>query len=82
MLLMHGGFDFARTFDGFAPRLAAGGWRLELGSALILIGALTKSAQLPWHIWLPGAMSAPTLPSAIRPKEGSLPPTAPARITR
>lgn len=28
MLLMHGGFDFARTFDGFAPRLAAGGWRV------------------------------------------------------
>ena len=28
LLLMHGGFDFARTFDGFAPRLAAAGWRV------------------------------------------------------
>ncbi len=28
MLMMHGGFDFARTFDGFAPRIAAGGWRV------------------------------------------------------
>ena len=25
---VHGGFDFARTYDLFAPRLAAGGWRV------------------------------------------------------
>lgn len=28
LLLAHGGHDFARTFDGFAPRLAAAGWRV------------------------------------------------------
>ena len=28
LFLAHGGFDFARTFDGFAPLLAAGGWRV------------------------------------------------------
>ena len=28
LLLMHGGFDFARTFDVFAPLLATGGWRV------------------------------------------------------
>jgi pimeloyl-ACP methyl ester carboxylesterase len=28
LLLAHGGFDFARTFDVFAPRLAAGGFRV------------------------------------------------------
>jgi pimeloyl-ACP methyl ester carboxylesterase len=28
LLLAHGGFDFARTFDVFAPRLADGGWRV------------------------------------------------------
>ena len=28
MLLVHGGFDFSRTFDVFAPLLAAGGWRV------------------------------------------------------
>lgn len=28
LMLVHGGFDFARTFDTFAPRLAAGGWRV------------------------------------------------------
>ncbi|HET7299344.1 MAG TPA: monovalent cation/H+ antiporter subunit A, partial [Oleiagrimonas sp.] len=31
---------------------------------LILIGALTKSAQFPFHFWLPSAMSAPTPVSA------------------
>jgi pimeloyl-ACP methyl ester carboxylesterase len=28
IVLFHGGFDFARTFDVFAPRLADGGWRV------------------------------------------------------
>lgn len=33
-------------------------------SILIIIGAFTKSAQFPFHFWLPGAMSAPTPASA------------------
>lgn len=28
LLLAHGGFDFARTFDTFAPRFADAGWRV------------------------------------------------------
>jgi multicomponent Na+:H+ antiporter subunit A len=29
------------------------------GLILVLLGALTKSAQFPFHFWLPGAMQAP-----------------------
>ncbi|RBQ15640.1 Na+/H+ antiporter subunit A [Spongiactinospora rosea] len=32
--------------------------------ALILVGALSKSALVPFHFWLPGAMAAPTPVSA------------------
>src|SRR4030095_12155544 len=32
--------------------------------ALILLGAFTKSAQFPFHFWLPSAMAAPTPVSA------------------
>jgi multicomponent Na+:H+ antiporter subunit A len=35
-----------------------------LSIALVFIGAFTKSAQFPFHYWLPGAMKAPTPVSA------------------
>jgi multicomponent Na+:H+ antiporter subunit A len=36
-----------------------------LGLVLILLGAFTKSAQVPFHFWLPSAMAAPTPVSAF-----------------
>jgi len=37
---------------------------LTVAALLILVGALSKSALVPFHFWLPGAMAAPTPISA------------------
>jgi multicomponent Na+:H+ antiporter subunit A len=40
------------------------GTAASVGIVLVLIGALSKSAIVPMHFWLPGAMAAPTPVSA------------------
>jgi multicomponent Na+:H+ antiporter subunit A len=40
------------------------GTAVEVALVLVLLGAFTKSAQVPFHSWLPGAMAAPTPVSA------------------
>jgi multicomponent Na+:H+ antiporter subunit A len=37
----------------------------QVGLLLVLVGAFSKSAQVPFHFWLPGAMAAPTPVSAF-----------------
>jgi multicomponent Na+:H+ antiporter subunit A len=39
---------------------AASSTTFQIGLALVLVGAFVKSAQVPFHFWLPGAMVAPT----------------------
>ncbi|RJT83348.1 Na+/H+ antiporter subunit A [Arthrobacter cheniae] len=47
-----------------AEALVARGPLIDVAVALVLVGAITKSALVPFHFWLPGAMAAPTPVSA------------------
>ena len=46
-----------------APELARSPWIIPILGG-VLVGAFTKSAQFPFHFWLPNAMQAPTPASA------------------
>lgn len=55
-----GSYQFS---DILATPLSAHPWYTAI-TVLVLLGAFTKSAQVPFHFWLPGAMSAPSPASA------------------
>lgn len=57
-----GGSEFSVILASGAELRQSALYPVILG--LIAFGAFTKSAQFPAHIWLPGAMSAPTPASA------------------
>ena len=64
LLLGHiaGGYDLDTVLAAGDTIRAHPWYPLTLG--LIAVGALTKSAQFPFHFWLPHAMAAPTPVSA------------------
>lgn len=58
-----GTYDFAKLATEGLPFAEHPTW-LTVAMVLIVIGAFGKSAQFPFHFWLPNAMSAPTPVSA------------------
>ncbi|GAA5048711.1 Na+/H+ antiporter subunit A [Nocardia callitridis] len=56
-----GSYLLSDLLSGARPVGAAS---IHVAVALILVGALSKSAVVPLHFWLPGAMAAPTPVSA------------------
>ncbi len=65
LLVVHAGTTSISTIlaDAASGTLRVDGF-VNVCLALILVGALSKSAIFPFHFWLPGAMAAPTPVSA------------------
>jgi multicomponent K+:H+ antiporter subunit A len=57
-----GSYDLDAVLD--AGAVVRGDALYPVALVLVLLGALTKSAQFPFHFWLPHAMAAPTPVSA------------------
>jgi NADH-quinone oxidoreductase subunit L len=57
--------DFVTTFHVAPKVFGHGNGDLTAGCLLLLVGAFAKSAQIPFHTWLPDAMEGPTPVSAL-----------------
>src|SRR5207302_9460339 len=57
--------DYGHVFARTAHAFSINDGTLVAACLLFLVGAFTKSAQLPLHTWLPDAMEGPTPVSAL-----------------
>jgi NADH-quinone oxidoreductase subunit L len=60
-----GTFDYGEVFAKAPEAFTQGGWTVTAICLLLLVGAFAKSAQIPFHTWLPDAMEGPTPVSSL-----------------
>ncbi|MTD44930.1 NADH-quinone oxidoreductase subunit L [Conexibacter sp. W3-3-2] len=60
-----GTLDFLKTFKEAEEVGRTANGDLTAGLILLLVGAFAKSAQIPFHTWLPDAMEGPTPVSSL-----------------
>jgi len=60
-----GSFEYGAVFAQAPHVFARGEWTVTAICLLLLVGAFAKSAQIPFHTWLPDAMEGPTPVSSL-----------------
>jgi NADH-quinone oxidoreductase subunit L len=60
-----GTFDYGAVFAKAPGAFETNEWTITAICLLLLVGAFAKSAQLPFHTWLPDAMEGPTPVSSL-----------------
>ena len=60
-----GTFEYGEVFAEAGQKFQTNEWTIVAICLLLLVGAFAKSAQLPFHTWLPDAMDGPTPVSSL-----------------